>query len=70
MSRVGKPLVECTTCHRSKKPVGRSAPMEMGASLCDPDCPGYYAEPKPSDLWPGEEEYEAGPICGDRSDTW
>lgn len=46
--------VTCTTCGLRKKPIGRSAPVEMGNSLCDHECPGYYLEPTPGDLWPGE----------------
>ena len=45
----------CQTCGMRKKPVGRSAPLEMANWLCDDDCPGYRAEPTPCDLWPGEE---------------
>jgi len=52
--------VDCTVCHRRKKPVGRSAPMEMANSICDSDCSGYYEEPKPRDLWPGETREEYG----------
>jgi hypothetical protein len=57
--------VECAVCRRSKKPIGRSAPMTMANSLCNHDCPGYNAEPFPGSLWPGETEkqfdFEVGP---------
>jgi len=46
--------VECSVCHRRKKPVGRSAPLAMANSLCDRECDGYDQEPLPGTLWPGE----------------
>jgi hypothetical protein len=48
---------ECSTCGRAKAPVGRSVPGEAAAGICTSTnrCPGYYEEPKPCDLWPGEE---------------
>ena len=46
--------VECSVCHRRKKPYGRSAPMAMANGLCDSDCDGYRLEPFPGALWPGE----------------
>ena len=52
-------IVRCTTCERTKKPIGRSAPMECAAYMCDEDCPGYRDEPFPSDLWPREARLEA-----------
>jgi hypothetical protein len=52
--------VTCTFCGRRKKPVGRSAPMEMANSLCDNECPGYRQDPKPGQLWPGETREEFG----------
>lgn len=55
MSTVGS-AVMCVVCGLRKKPVGRSAPLEMANSLCDSDCPGYRQEPHPGYLWPGEEE--------------
>ena len=58
-SEVGAP-VECVICHKRKRPVGRSVPIEMESSLCHYECPGYYEEPKPSDLWPGESRAEFG----------
>ena len=57
--KAGK-AVDCVVCGRRKKPVGRSAPMEMANSLCDQDCEGYYQEPKPGQLWPGETQEEFG----------
>jgi hypothetical protein len=45
---------ECAVCGLRKKPIGRSAPLEMANSLCDDDCSGYRLEPTPGHLWPGE----------------
>lgn len=45
-------MPECSTCHRTKKPTGRDAPIS--SSYCDSDCPGSRDEPKPGHLWPGE----------------
>lgn len=47
--------IECTVCRRTKKPIGRSASLEMANSLCDDDCQGYRLDPQPSQLWPGED---------------
>lgn len=52
--------VDCTVCGRRKKPVGRSAPMAAYGSLCESECPGYYEDPKPGELWPGETREEFG----------
>lgn len=52
--------VNCTVCGMRKKPIGRSAAMEMAASLCDDDCPGYREEPYPGQLWPGETREQFG----------
>ena len=52
--------VTCTVCGLRKKPVGRSAPVAMANSLCDHECPGYYEEPKPGSLWPGETKEQFG----------
>lgn len=57
--QIGK-SVECAVCHLTKKPLGRSAPMEMANSLCDFECPGYYQDPKPGQLWPGETAEDFG----------
>lgn len=44
--------VECRVCGRTKQPIGRDA---SGAQyLCNFECDGYYQEPLPGDLWPGE----------------
>ena len=56
---IGK-AVSCMTCGRRKKPRGRSAPMELARSLCDSECEGYYQEPFPGQLWPGETSEEFG----------
>jgi hypothetical protein len=42
----------CTTCERTKKPLGRDAPMN--SAYCDSDCPGYSESPMPGHLWPSE----------------
>ena len=50
----GPDYVKCETCGLRKKPIGRDAsPYWYG---CDSDCPGYMQDPRPSCLWPGEEE--------------
>lgn len=60
--------VVCTTCHRRKKPCGRSAPLEMANGLCDMDsCAGYDADPLPDSLWPGELKSEFGINCSDHA---
>jgi hypothetical protein len=56
---VGK-AVDCAVCGRRKKPFGRSAPLLMANSLCDQDCDGYYNDPKPGQLWPGETREDFG----------
>lgn len=56
----------CTICSRTKKPVGRSAPVD--SYMCEPfhekinpsGCEGYDLEPLPSHLWPGESEADFG----------
>lgn len=54
--------VKCVTCSRTKKPHGRSAPLE--SNYCDPSCPGYYQEPQAGCLWPNETEKQFGfPVC-------
>jgi hypothetical protein len=61
--------VWCEVCGQTKKPVGRSAPL--GAYYCTPPfprtnslpgdtCPGYWLDPQPGHLWPGESEEEFG----------
>ena len=45
-------MPECATCHKTKKPNGRSAPLS--SYYCDSDCPGYGQDPTPGHLWPGE----------------
>ena len=51
-TEVGGALVICTTCGKSKAPLGRSSP---GACYyCDFRCPGYREEPYPDELFPGE----------------
>jgi len=57
--------VNCTVCKRRKKPIGRSAPLAMANGLCDDDCEGYRAEPRPGQLWPNELESEFGFCVGD-----
>lgn len=57
--QIGK-AVECTVCRRTKKPRGRSAPIEMANSLCDYGCPGYDQSPEAGELWPGETREQFG----------
>lgn len=52
--------VECVVCRLVKKPRGRDAPLAMGNSLCDFECPGYDQDPQAPDLWPGETRAEFG----------
>ena len=47
--------VDCRVCKRRKAPHGRSVAPAMAGGLCDPDCAGYFNDPKPPHLWPGEE---------------
>lgn len=47
-------VVRCDVCGLRKKPVGRSAPMEMANSLCDDECPGYRRGVLPH-LWSADE---------------
>ena len=57
--------VECKVCHRTKAPRGRSVADAVWNSMCtDDQCKGYYDEPKPGDLWPGETEEEFGYAIG------
>jgi hypothetical protein len=61
--RVGIGVV-CKTCGHTKQPRGRSAPL--GSYFCDSECLGFYEDPKPGDLWPGETEEDFGyPITHD-----
>lgn len=46
---------ECRSCGRQKVPIGRSVAPAMAGGGCNYDCPGYYNDPGPCDLWPGEE---------------
>jgi hypothetical protein len=55
--------VECTVCKRTKAPRGRSVPMARANSMCDHECPGYWLDPKPGDLWPGESAMDFGYSC-------
>ena len=57
--RVGVAVI-CTVCNLRKKPVGRSAPLEMCNSLCDWECTGYDEKPHAGHLWPGETQEEYG----------
>jgi hypothetical protein len=58
-SPVGLSIV-CKVCGRQKKPIGRDAPLAMANGLCDSECEGYYNEPKPGYLWPGECRNQGG----------
>ena len=57
--------VHCSLCLKRKKPIGRSAPLEMANGLCDDDCWGYREDPRPGSLWPGELQSEFGFSVGD-----
>lgn len=46
----------CDICGLTKKPIGRSAPLEMGNGFCDDSCAGYRKDPRAGHLWPGELE--------------
>jgi hypothetical protein len=49
-------MPECTTCRRTKKPIGRDPGID--ADYCGHDCPGYREAPTPGHLWPGELQRE------------
>ena len=55
--------VTCTTCGRTKKPIGRDSMSNDGCTR--EECDGYSAEPYPGCLWPGETEWDFGYRCGD-----
>lgn len=56
--------VYCAVCKHRKKPISRSQPL--GMHLCNQhECEGYYQEPRPGSLWPGEKESDFGYPCGD-----
>ncbi len=64
--------VECTTCGMRKAPRGRSVPDALLGGLCHDDysrmtCPGYWDDPKPGDLWPGETAEDFGYPCSDNA---
>lgn len=46
--------VRCTVCKLRKAPRGRSVAMEAASSYCHMDCTGYWQDPQPGHLWPGE----------------
>lgn len=50
--------VQCTVCHRTKQPVGRSAPMQ--SDYCDFECLGYGLPPHIGGLWSNESEADFG----------
>ena len=50
--------VTCTVCGVTKKPWGRSAPLD--SYYCDSDFPGFMQDPLSSNLWPGESEADFG----------
>lgn len=45
---------QCTVCHLTKPPRGRSVALEAANGMCGYDCPGYTQEPRSGHLWPGE----------------
>lgn len=56
MEKCGKvgEQIACVKCGKTKKPLGRSSPLEMTGMLCTDECAGYNLAPFPTDLWPGE----------------
>jgi hypothetical protein len=38
--------------------------MELQSAYCDGDCDGYYVDPRPGSLWPGESETDFGYTVG------
>lgn len=46
--------VTCRTCTKTKAPYGRDVAAAAGGSRCTVDCPGYFNDPRPGHLWPGE----------------
>ena len=62
-TKVGARLY-CGVCSQSKKPIGRSAPIEL--IYCDDDCLGYRQHPLPGSLWPGETEFDFGYFVGEQ----
>jgi len=72
-------LPDCELCGFRKKPIGRSAPLEMANDLCDIDCPGYSIGLLPGHLWPEETVdridwlvagCESGPRARETQDDW
>lgn len=53
---MGSYLPQCRTCHRTKKPIGRDAPLS--SNYCDHECGGYRQDPVPPSFWSREEELE------------
>ena len=47
-------MPECLVCYKTKRPTGRSVPLECENGYCDFECRGYGQEPKPGHLWPNE----------------
>lgn len=45
---------QCTVCKLTKPPRGRSVAMEASTGMCNPECPGFFEEPRSGHLWPGE----------------
>lgn len=66
LERVGI-IVRCVACGRTKKPIGRSGPLEGGH--CDDECRGYRGDPYPGSLWPGETEGQFGFKVGEDGTT-
>ena len=57
--------VKCCECGLTKKPVGRDVPLEPGGWCHGYVCRGYYLEPHPGSLWPGESEEDYGKLVDD-----
>lgn len=56
---IGPPLVECAVCGQQKHVQGRSMGV-LAQSKCHHECPGYWKEPFPSELHPGESRGDFG----------
>jgi len=46
--------VNCLTCGKVKRPVGRSVPLVFVPVYCGFDCDGWGDEPRAGHLWPTE----------------
>lgn len=63
---MSKWMPECSVCHRTKQPIGRSAPMEMANGLCNYECDGYRQDPQPTAHWNDEDAKDCASGCGEK----